>query len=580
MAIQKVTMMRYNGTDWDSIYLANSADVTFLASQITVAGAAGYTDAETIAAGTPMETIVGRLIGSLALLENTTVPGLAAGTGITSLDASKLTGVVSRKNLPTDVGGKVVTVNTELEKDALTSTQVNIGDIVKVTENSKAYVVSAIVTDPSESITFVDLSATITVDDLPDAAMFHMETVADSTARLALTTTQVQNGDVVEQTDTGALYFVVDDTQLNAEAGYKQITVTSIAWDAVTGKPTTVADSGLTDALADGDVSVTYEADHVVGWSQGTNDTTTTQYDINGKANTACVADLASNANQLGGQNPTYYATAADVTTIQAQIGVTPNPDASPDPVAGSGILKDIYDLKSGKAITSLAASKIVGQLSIDNIPPAAVERLHVVENADALATLTSETVQNGDTIKVNDSGLMYFVTDDTKLGGADYMNGLSVYTAGSASSVPWTGVTGTPTTLAGYGITDAVAANEKVTEANASNAGRILVLNAQGNLDVNITGSAGSVAWENITNAPTSTVTAIDNAVTAATHTNRTVLDALGDDTGTLTYNGNAVAMKSELDALAVSAIPIVNDVTVDLADAANGQLAMEIIV
>src|SRR5699024_8256766 len=152
--------------------------------------------------------------------------------------------------------------------------------IVKVTENSKAYVVSAIVTDPSESITFVALSATITVDDLPDAAMFHMETVADSTARLTLTTTQVQNGDVVEQTDTGALYFVVDDTQLNAEAGYKQITVTSIAWDAVTGKPTTVADSGLTDALADGDVSVTYEADHVVGWSQGTNDTTTTKYDI------------------------------------------------------------------------------------------------------------------------------------------------------------------------------------------------------------------------------------------------------------------------------------------------------------
>ena len=126
-------------------------------------------------------------------------------------------------------------------------------------------------------------------------------------------------------------------------------------------------------------------------------------------------------------------------------------------------------------------------------IPHGALERMHVVENEGALATLTSEQVQNGDTVRVN-GGSMYYVTDDTKLGTGDYMQGLAVYTAGTASSVNWSGVQGTPNTLAGYGITDAVKANEKVTEANAGNAGKILVLNAEGKLPVSVTGDAATV--------------------------------------------------------------------------------------
>jgi len=35
---------------------------------------------------------------------------------------------------------------------------------------------------------------------------------------------------------------------------------------------------------------------------------------------------------------------------------------------------------------------------------------------------------------------------------------------SGSASTVPWSGVTGTPTTLAGYGITDAVPSSRTLT--------------------------------------------------------------------------------------------------------------------
>lgn len=44
--------------------------------------------------------------------------------------------------------------------------------------------------------------------------------VADQTARFALTTDDVQNGDTVYQTDTGATYLVVDDTNLDSSTGY------------------------------------------------------------------------------------------------------------------------------------------------------------------------------------------------------------------------------------------------------------------------------------------------------------------------------------------------------------------------
>lgn len=88
----------------------------------------------------------------------------------------------------------------------------------------------------------------------------------------------------------------------------------------------------------------------------------------------------------------------------------------------------------------------------ITQIPPAALERLVVVADETARFALTTATVQNGDTVKQTDTGEMWFVTDDSSL---DDAGGYAVYTAGTASSVPWSGVTGTPTTLAGYGITD-----------------------------------------------------------------------------------------------------------------------------
>ena len=103
--------------------------------------------------------------------------------------------------------------------------------------------------------------------------------------------------------------------------------------------------------------------------------------------------------------------------------------------------------------IVSLDAAKLTGTISIDRLPAGALERCIVVPDDKARKALTTAKAQVGDTVKVTDTGHMYMIVDDSKL---DDDTGYVEYTAGSASSVPWSGVTGKPTTLAGYGITDA----------------------------------------------------------------------------------------------------------------------------
>lgn len=89
--------------------------------------------------------------------------------------------------------------------------------------------------------------------------------------------------------------------------------------------------------------------------------------------------------------------------------------------------------LKVGKAgeAEKVAAANIDGVIPLSKIPKGAVEDLHVVANQTAMLALTKDSVQNGDTVKLSDTGLMYFVKDETKLGT---MDAFEVYAAGSAS--------------------------------------------------------------------------------------------------------------------------------------------------
>lgn len=97
--------------------------------------------------------------------------------------------------------------------------------------------------------------------------------------------------------------------------------------------------------------------------------------------------------------------------------------------------------------LANFDASKITsGTIDIDRLPKAALERLIVVADDTVRFKLTTATVQSGDTVKVTSTGKMYLIKDESKLNSED---GYEPYTASSASSVPWSGVTDKPSTFA-----------------------------------------------------------------------------------------------------------------------------------
>ena len=110
--------------------------------------------------------------------------------------------------------------------------------------------------------------------------------------------------------------------------------------------------------------------------------------------------------------------------------------------------------IKNGTIVAGKClASGIQGVIDISHIPQGALERVVQVADDTARKKLTAAQAQLGDTVKVLSTGRMYIVVDESKLStDAGYME----YTAGQAAQVPWSGVTGKPATLGGYGITDA----------------------------------------------------------------------------------------------------------------------------
>lgn len=94
--------------------------------------------------------------------------------------------------------------------------------------------------------------------------------------------------------------------------------------------------------------------------------------------------------------------------------------------------------------IVSLDASKLTGKIDIERLPAGALERCVVVADDTARLALTTDNIQVGDTVKVTATDKLYFVVDDTKLSTEE---GYEPYTAGAATSVDWTGITGKPET-------------------------------------------------------------------------------------------------------------------------------------
>lgn len=141
--------------------------------------------------------------------------------------------------------------------------------------------------------------------------------------------------------------------------------------------------------------------------------------------------------------------------TVNAQGHVTGG--SNPTTLAGYGITDAAAKShKHGNAdITDVDATKITsGTIDIARLPKGALERCVIVTDDTARFALTTDSVQIGDTVKVTATSKMYFVIDDTKL---NTEAGYTVYTAGTATSVPWSGVTGKPSTYTPSAHTQAI---------------------------------------------------------------------------------------------------------------------------
>lgn len=105
-------------------------------------------------------------------------------------------------------------------------------------------------------------------------------------------------------------------------------------------------------------------------------------------------------------------------------------------------------DVTINTTISTINAEKLTGtidanrlpEIPIEKIPAAALERLFVVDSQSAAMSLT---IQEGDVVQIGSGGPMYFCVSES---ASTFATKFKEFTAGSATSVPWSGVTGKPT--------------------------------------------------------------------------------------------------------------------------------------
>lgn len=132
----------------------------------------------------------------------------------------------------------------------------------------------------------------------------------------------------------------------------------------------------------------------------------------------------------------------------------TPRVIAIAGAVSGSATFDGSSNVSINSTLNGFDASKITSgtlnadrlpEIPISKIPAAAMERLYVVESQSAAMSLT---IQEGDVVQIGSGGPMYFCVSES---ASTFATKFKVFTAGAATSVPWSGVTNAPTKLSQF---------------------------------------------------------------------------------------------------------------------------------
>lgn len=182
------------------------------------------------------------------------------------------------------------------------------------------------------------------------------------------------------------------------------------------------------------------------------------QGQVNAKANTSSIPTAATAVPKASGiaavGTSTKYAREDHVHPLQTNVATatklaTPRVIAIAGAVSGSATFNGSSNISINSTLNNFDASKITSgtlnadrlpEIPISKIPAAALERLYVVDSQSAAMSLT---IQEGDVVQIGSGGPMYFCVSES---ASTFATKFKEFTAGSATSVPWSGVTGKPT--------------------------------------------------------------------------------------------------------------------------------------
>lgn len=151
----------------------------------------------------------------------------------------------------------------------------------------------------------------------------------------------------------------------------------------------------------------------------------------------------------VSGHNVTVTKAALPTNAETATKLATPRVIAIAGAISGSATFDGSSNVSINSTLNGFDASKITSgtlnadrlpEIPISKIPAAAMERLYVVESQSAAMSLT---IQEGDVVQIGSGGPMYFCVSES---ASTFATKFKVFTAGAATSVPWSGVTNAPT--------------------------------------------------------------------------------------------------------------------------------------